>query len=500
MALESRLELKLTQKLILTPQLQLAIRLLQMPQLELSDALTQELTENPFLEEAAEEKEEMTSEEIESIEPDDTADDTEAPLEKLIANSLGVDDYFEERGSDGRDLGYFSPGTVEHPSFEQFVSKEADLCDHLMWQLRLSDISENIRQIGEMVIGNIDENGYLCATDEELAAATGRDVVKVQEAVRRIQEFDPPGVAARNLPECLLLQLRSLNLSGSLAEKIILQNMADIEKKRYPQIARQHGVTLEEVMAAIAIIEGLEPKPARNFSGTSTTYIVPDVYIVKTEEGYQIILNDDGLPRLRLSGQYRKLLLAKNALSKEEKQFVDEKLRSAVWLLKSLDQRNRTIYRVTECILGFQQEFFDHGVSFLKPLNLKDVALSLGMHESTISRVTSNKYLSCSHGLFGFRYFFSSALHSNTGSVSSTSVKDTIRKLITEEDSQKPLSDQRIVELLRSKEITIARRTVAKYREDLRIPPQGQRRKVVFIAPAAATPKSPAEDKEKEDL
>ncbi|MGD0883960.1 MAG: RNA polymerase factor sigma-54 [Thermodesulfovibrionales bacterium] len=477
MALEGRLELKLTQKLVLTPQLQLAIKLLQMPQLELSEALTQELTENPFLEEVAEEREDLTREEIDNVEPPPVMDDTEAPLEKLITGGLSVDDYFDDRGSDGRDLGYFSPGTVEHPSFEQFVSKEIDLVEHLMWQLRLSVVTEDIAEIGEMIIGNIDENGYLRASDEEIAAAVPADLERVALAIDHIQRFDPPGIAARNLRECLILQLRALDLSGSFAETIVLNNMSDIEKKRYHQIAKQYNVTLDDVMIAVGVIGGLEPKPARNLSTTAASYVVPDVYLVKTEEGYQIILNDDGLPRIRLSNEYRKLLRARNLLSKEEKQFVDEKLRSAVWLLKSLDQRNRTIYRVTESILEFQKDFFDKDVSRLRPLNLKDIAITLGMHESTISRVTSNKYLSCAHGIFSFRYFFSSALQSPTGAISSTSVKDVIRKLICEEDAQKPLSDQRIVDLLKTKDIIIARRTVAKYREELKIPPQGNRKR-----------------------
>lgn len=478
MALESRLELRLSQKLILTPQLQLAIKLLQMPQLELSQALTQELTENPFLDEIMEEREDLSKEEIENIETHEEPDDTEAPLEKLISNieGYGVEDYFDDRSSDGRDLGYFTPGTVEHPSFEQFTSKEIDLYDHLLWQLRLSDAEEDVKEIGEMIIGNIDENGYLRATVEEVSQTSGADGEKVKAAIELIQGFDPPGIAARNLQECLLLQLKSINLMGTLVELIVLNNMADVERKHYAQLARQYNVSMDEVMAAIKIIEGLEPKPARNFSNVTPTYIVPDVSVVRTEDGYQIILNDEGLPRLRLNSYYKKLFLAKNSLSKEEKQFVEEKLRSAVWLLKSLDQRNRTIYRVTESILDFQQEFFDKGIAYLKPLNLRDVAMSLGMHESTISRVTSNKYLSCGHGLFSFRFFFSSALQSASGTVSSTSVKDLIKKIISEENNKKPLSDQRIVELLKTKNIVIARRTVAKYREELKIPSQGQRK------------------------
>ncbi|GAB4405923.1 MAG: RNA polymerase factor sigma-54 [Thermodesulfovibrionales bacterium] len=478
MALESRLELRLSQKLILTPQLQLAIKLLQMPQLELSQALTQELTENPFLEEVIEDREELRKEDIESIEAEES-DDTEAPLERLMsAIGYGVEDYFDERGSDGRDLGYFTPGTVEHPSFEQFASKEIDIYDHLSWQLRLSDIPEDIKQIGEVIIGNIDENGYLRASDEEIAGLAGADIEKVKTAINLIQTLDPPGIAARNLQECLLLQLRTINLRGSLVEQIVLNNMADIEKRRYQQIAKQYNSPMDDILTAVKIIEGLEPKPARNFTSPTPTYITPDVFIIKAEDGYQIILNDEGLPRLRLNNFYKKLFLLKNSLTKEERQFIEEKLRSAVWLLKSLDQRNRTIYRVSECILNFQRDFFDKGVSCLKPLNLRDVAQSIGMHESTISRVTSNKYLSCDHGIFSFRFFFSSALHGEAGTVSSTSVKDLIKKIISEEDHKKPLSDQRIVEILKTKNITIARRTVAKYREELKIPPNGQRKKL----------------------
>lgn len=478
MALESRLELRLSQKLILTPQLQLAIKLLQMPQLELSQALTQELTENPFLEEVIEEREDLSREEIESIETIEEPDDTEAPLEKLISNLGGysVDDYFDERGSDGRDLGYFSSGFVEHPSFEQFATKETDLYDHLLWQLRLSGELEDIKQICEIIIGNIDENGYLRVTDEEIAEASHAEMDKVRTAVTLVQSFDPPGIAARNLQECLLLQIKSLQLTGSLVETIVLNNMAEIEKKHYLQIAKHHNASIDDVMAAIKIIEGLEPKPARNFSSSTPTYIAPDVSVIKNEDGYQIILNDEGLPRLRLNNYYRRLFQTKNSLPKEEKQFIEEKLRSAIWLMKSLDQRNRTIYRVTESILNFQRDFFDKGISYLRPLNLRDVAISLSMHESTISRVTSNKYLSCTHGLFSFRFFFSSALQSSSGSVSSTSVKDLIKKIISEENNKKPLSDQRVVELLKTKNIVIARRTVAKYRDELKIPPQGQRK------------------------
>lgn len=480
MTLGHRLELKLSQRLVLTPQLQLAIKLLQMPQMELSEALTQELVENPFLEEVSEDKEDLTAEEIENIEPVEAYDDTEASLERLMSTHSGmsVEDYFDERGSDGRDLGYFTPGTVEYQQYEQADNTGTDIYDHLLWQLRLSDASQAIREIGEVIIGNIDENGYLQASDEDIAETTKVDIELVRKAISLVQEFDPCGIAARNIQECLLIQLKALNLAGSLVENIVIHNMSDLEKKRYQQIARQHNLSLEEVRAAVNIIQSLEPKPAGNFSAAGASYVIPDVFIIKDEEDYQILLNDETLPRLRLNNQYRKLLASKDILSKEEKTFLIERLRSAVWLLKSLDQRHTTIYKTTECILNFQRAFFDSGVSCLKPLNLRNIAQELNLHESTISRVTSNKYLSCSHGIFSFKFFFCSSLHSSEGSVSSTSVKNMIKQLIAEEDTTKPFSDQRIAEFLTAKNITIARRTVAKYRDESGIAAQGDRRKI----------------------
>jgi len=477
MALESRLELRLSQKLILTPQLQQAIKLLQLPHLELSEFLSQELIENPFLEESVEEipVEELTQEEKESVEIEEAQEDAEAPLEKLM--NFTVDEYFEERGYDGKDLGYFNPGTVSPPSFEQFLTRGPDLYDHLLWQLRFSNEPESIRKIGEVIIGNIDENGYLRASIEEIIDGTKTQRESVEKALSLIQGFDPIGVGARNVMECLLLQVKALNLGGTLVEKIIINNMDELEKRKYPQIAQQYNLPLKDIMSAVKIIEGLEPKPGRNFSNYNTNYVVPDVFLVKTADGYQIILNDEGLPRLRVSSFYKKLIQQNNAVSKEDKQFLVEKLRSAVGLLKSLDQRDRTIYRVTESLLSLQTEFFDKGIKYLKPLTLRDVASVLNMHESTISRVTSSKYLSCEHGTFCFRFLFSSALQSGMGSVSSTSVKDIIKKIVIEEDSQKPLSDQNIGEMLKKNGIIIARRTVAKYREGMGIPSQTHRRK-----------------------
>jgi RNA polymerase sigma-54 factor len=477
MALESRLELRLSQKLILTPQLQQAIKLLQLPHLELSDFLNQELIENPFLEEVSEEvpSEELTPEERENVEKEDTYEDTGAPLEKLM--NLTVDEYFEERSSDGRDLGYFTPGTVTPPSFEQFLTREPDLSEHLLWQLRLSHVPDDIRKVGEIIIGNIDENGYLAASPEEIINAAETDEPTAEKALRVVQSFDPPGVGARNIKECLLLQTSVLGLNGTIIEKILMNNMDELEKKKYAVLSEQYNVPLADIITAVKVIEGLEPKPGRNFSSAAPNYIVPDVYLIRTAEGYQIILNDEGVPKLRVSNIYRKLIQQENDFPKDEKNFLVEKWRSAVGLLKSLDQRDRTIYRVTETLLDLQQEFFDQGVEYLKPLTLRDVASVLNLHESTVSRVTSNKYLACERGIMGFRFLFSSALSSGTGNISSTSVKNMIRKIATEEDMQKPFSDQKISEMLKQHGIGIARRTVAKYREELGIPSQTQRKK-----------------------
>ncbi len=483
MALESRLELKLSQKqqLILTPQLQQAIKLLQLPHLELSQFLNQELMENPLLEESLDEMEDVSSEESvseerEHIEVEEILEDTEVPLEKLMR--FTVDEYFEERGYDGRDLGYFNPGIITPPSFEQLLSKEPDLYDHLLWQLRLSKEPENIKKVGEIIIGNIDENGYLVATTDEIMEAANVKKEIVEKALNLIQNFDPPGIGATNLCECLLLQIKTFNLQNTVVEKIIRNNLADLEKKRYSNIAQQYSISLAETMAAVKIIEGLEPKPGRNFSSFNTNYIIPDVFIIRAIDEYQIILNDEGLPKLRINNFYKNLIQQNNAFSKEEKQFFIEKFRSAVGLLKSLDHRNRTIYRVTEALLSLQKEFFDKGIEYLKPLTLKDVASALNLHESTVSRVTSNKFMSCDHGIFSFRHLFSSALASGMGSVSSTSVKNLIKKIVAEEDARRPLSDQNIAERLKRDNITIARRTVAKYREELGIASQAKRKKL----------------------
>lgn len=479
MAQEQRLELRLSQKLILTPQLQQSIKLLQLPLLELTQDINQELMNNPMLEEGAERESEGKNESPSSS-PDEESyreptNETEAPLEKLFG--FTTDNYFEERASDGRDFGYFNEGTEEATSpFERNRSK-VDLYEHLLWQLRLASVPESVGKTAEIIINNLNSDGYLKATAEEIAELAGVNNETVEEALSFVRGLDPSGVGARDLQECLLMQLEPLNLKGTLVEKILTDGFSELEGKKYKQLAARFKTTIEELLAAVKIIEGLEPRPGRNYTGDEPVHIIPDVYVEESEGQFIITLNDEGIPRLRLSNYYRKLLANKKNLGPEEKQFLEEKLRSAIWLLKSLDQRNKTIYKVTESILKFQEDFFRKGFKFLKPLNLKDIAEDLGMHESTISRVTSNKYIQCPQGLLNFRYFFSNAVATSNGDISSSTVKDMIKQIIEEEDPKEPLNDKKIVDILAAKGIHVARRTAAKYREELKIPSHIKRKK-----------------------
>jgi RNA polymerase sigma-54 factor len=480
MAQEQRLELRLSQKLILTPQLQQSIKLLQLPLLELTQDINQELMNNPMLEEAVEKapddnKENSPATGMDEEVPREPSSDIEAPLEKIFG--FTTDSYFEERESDGRDLGYFNDTSEESVSpFERNRSK-TDLYEHLLWQLRLSHTSKSIGPVAEMIINNLNEDGYFQTSIEDITEFAKTDIKTAEEALAIVQGLDPYGVGARNLQECLLLQLEPLNLKDTLVEKILVEGFHELEGKRYKQLATKLKTSIDEVLTSIKIIEALEPRPGRNYSGDEPVHIIPDVYVEESEGKFIITLNDEGVPKLRLSNYYRKLLSNKKSLGPEEKLFLEEKLRSAVWLLKSLDQRNRTIYRVTESILKFQEDFFRKGAKYLKPLNLRYIAEDLEMHESTISRVTSNKYIQCPQGLLNFRYFFTNAVQTAQGEISSSTVKDMIKKIIIEEDQMVPLNDKKIVEILQAKGISVARRTAAKYREELKIPSHLKRKK-----------------------
>ncbi len=488
--MEARLELKLSQKLIMTPQLQQAIKLLQLSRLELVQSISQELIENPVLEEVAadaaeegpEESDESAGEALARAEEvPEAAPEPDRPEDLKGDLEIGPqwDEYLNELG-DGRDYGYADRDDKELPSYDQTLSRLPSLSDHLSWQLHLSTSEPALVAGGEWIIGNLDDDGYLRATLEELAQESGVALADLERALALIQSFDPTGVGARDLRECLLLQVRSLDLQDTLVERIVQDHLPDLEKRKYPNIAKALNVTPQEVMeASQIIIHELEPKPGRPYLPTDTNYVVPDVYVVKVEDRYEVQLNDEGLPRVRINPYYRKLLGRKETVDKVTKEYVEERLRSAQWLIKGMEQRNKTIYRVAESIVKFQLEFLDHGITRLKPMVLKDVAEDIGMHESTISRVTTNKYMHTPQGIFPMKYFFSTGFGGGTGTeISSLTVKDAIQKMIREEDAAAPLKDQQIVESLKERGIAIARRTVAKYREELRIPPTSVRRRI----------------------
>jgi RNA polymerase sigma-54 factor len=484
--METRLELRQRQQLVMTPQLQLAIKLLQLNRLELEQTLEQEVAENPVLEDLSVEGEgEQGAESAQEEESPPVAEAGEAeeaqPEDLRLEGFAGIEsrweEYFEERESEGLDFGYTAQEDPERPTYDLFLTRSETLSEHLLWQLRLSHSSEITRRIGEFLIGNLDEDGYLSCRLDEIAHELGVKPEEVREALALIQSFDPPGVGACDLRDCLLIQVRHLGLQGTIVHRITDAALPLLAKRRYAQIARSLGVSVEEVMVAVQVIQRLEPKPGRSFSSEEQVRVTPDAYVVKRAGGYQVVLNDDGLPRLRMSPFYKQMLRERRDMPSETRTYLEERYRSALWLIKSIEQRNRTILRVAESIVKHQEAFLDGGVAYLRPLVLRDVAEVVGLHESTVSRVTKSKYMHTPQGLFEFKYFFSTGLSGANGEeVSAVSVRDLLRRLIAEENLSAPWSDQQLGGQLRARGIRIARRTIAKYREELRIPPAYLRR------------------------
>jgi RNA polymerase sigma-54 factor len=475
MAIQQKLHTKLVQKLILTPSLQQAIKLLPMSTLELADLLNQEMVENPLLEEVpteelqpAEQQQPEKAAEQPTTEKPDTWDD--ADYEYFFGDYL--DDGYRSR----------TPQEVkELPPIENTLSSAASLADHLEWQLSLQTEDELLKDIGGAIVGNLDDDGYLVASVEEIAAMGDWLVADVERALQHVQTFDPIGVAARDLQECLWLQLRHLGLEGTPTEKIITEHLRLLQNHQVPEIARKLGMTLEELKEHIEIIRNLDPKPGNRYNPSQSQYVIPDVYVVKVEDQYVAALNEEGLPQLRISPVYRRLLDKSGVEANDEtRAYVKDKFRSALWLIKSVDQRQKTIHKVATSIINFQREFLDHGIEHLRPLVLRDVANDIGMHESTVSRVVNNKYMHTPQGVFEMKFFFHSGISSSYGdSVSSVTIKQRIRKIIENEDPRKPLSDSKIVSILQKEGLMLARRTIAKYREELKIPTSNQR-KVLF--------------------
>ncbi|MFC1852782.1 RNA polymerase factor sigma-54 [candidate division CSSED10-310 bacterium] len=492
MNLEVKLQMKMQQKLIMTPNLQLAIKLLQLTKLELKEVLDQNLLENPVLEvipdneiedpstDSADDKKQdslfeknpSATSELAEIYPDkipETKADEQFKWEE-------IDEFLREE----YDYGYFPKEQKEAVIFENLTRECKSLFDVLYEQLLFSKLDTQQQKLGLLIIGNVDDNGYLNATVDEIATLEAVPAETVEQVLKVIQSFDPPGVAARNLKECMFLQLEQLYPDQEIARLIVENHLDDVERSNFLVICQDLDIPLETVNEAMEIILSLEPKPGRKYSLDEVRYIIPDVIITKVDDEYLVLLNDDGIPRLRISNLYLNILKNRSKSNEGTRDYIEKKLNSAKWLIRSIEQRQQTLYKVSKSILKFQRDFFDKGISYLKPLVLRDVAEDIEMHESTVSRVSTNKYMHTPRGVFELKYFFHSGLSSTYGEdISSLRIKELIKNMIHQENQQKPLSDKKIANMLYQQGIKIARRTVAKYREELKILPSNRRKKVM---------------------
>jgi len=489
MAMEMRQSLKLSQQLVMTPQLQQAIKLLQLSRVELVELVREEMLENPVLEDDMElgstnpVKEVVESQSTaadppvaEGPAPGEAQSDVEVQAENAAQNEIDWENYLDTYQAGSSPGSGVRPGDDDLPSLEQTLTKTESLEEHLMWQLRMSDLSDERKQIGELILGNMDRDGYVKDPPlEDLAAEADCTLEEVESVLMKIQSFDPVGVGARSLAECMFIQAVHYGQDDDLLVKMIRSHISNLEKKNYQAIARDLKEPLEEIYEAVKVFMEFDPRPGRQYSSDDPHYITPDVYVHKVGDKYFVVPNDDGLPKLKISNFYRSAMDG----SANAKDYIQDKLRSAQWLIRSIHQRQRTIIKVTESILKFQREFFDKGVAHLKPLILRDVAEDIGMHESTISRVTTAKYLHTPQGIYELKYFFNSGISRTNGDdLASQAVKSKIKHIIAAEDPKKPLSDQKIVLKLKEGSIDIARRTVAKYREQLGILSSSKRKQV----------------------
>ena len=473
------LNLKVAQKQILTPGLVQMVSVLLLNKLELREMINQEMVANPVLEELGESVpslEEVEQQKNEAVKPAAPASDQQVvtgdnrdSFEEIDFGSF-FDDYL--------DPGYKSPAAevIEKPSFENFLSRPASLSDHLEWQLSLSICPDAVQDAGHSIIGNLNEDGYVTATPEEIAQTGGHKMEDVQAALALVQEFDPLGVAARDLRECLLIQLRTLAPENTLAQQVVSEHLKQLQNKQYREIARALDRPVKAVERCVELIRKLDPRPGQRYSSAQPRLIEPDVAFVRMGDGYQIIMNEDGLPQLRLSRHYRRLLEG-SGTTREVRNYVKERFTSAIQLIKNIEQRKQTIIRVCEAIIRRQGEFLDKGIDQLRPMMIKEVAEEVGVHPSTVSRAVANKYAHTPQGVYELRFFFSEAVQGPSGaSTSLINLKRLVKKMIEDEDSVHPLTDDQIARRLREKGICVTRRTVAKYREDMRIPSTHQRR------------------------
>jgi RNA polymerase sigma-54 factor len=487
MTLRQRLDQRQVQKLILAPALQQAIKLLPLTNLELIEVIDEELAQNPMIEiedeareGAAKDSETVAAEEagvknrdsvleglnLESTEPKLTGD---TPEDNFLA---GFQDYLD----DG-----FRPHFTESReavSLENTISRTPSLWDHLNWQATLTFFTEEDREIAQFIVGNIDEDGYLTSTVEEIARLSQMTPEKVEAVRAKIKTFDPVGCGSLDLREALLVQMDYLQVQDEMARKIVAQYLPLLEKSDYAQLVRVLGTSLGEVRERIDLIKSLDPAPGRKYTEEKTSYVVPDIIVSKEGDEWTIALNDEGLPRLRISAYYRQLLGKAAQGEPEAYRFLKDRLKKALWFMHSLDQRNQTIYKVARFIVDRQKEFFEKGIDFIRPLTLMEIAQDIGVHESTVGRVVANKFMMTPRGVFSLKYFFHKALQGNYGEdVSSLKVKDKIRKLVESEDKENPRSDIEIGEILAHEDLRIARRTVAKYRNQLKIEPSHIRKR-----------------------
>ena len=482
MALEQKLQLRLAQKLVMTPSLQQAIKLLQMTRMEVQTTVTNELVENPVLEEG--EFEESAASD------DEDPESPEAEVEKDPMDDIDFEAYFSEYLDGGPGLA--SGSRIEHreaPPLEATLSRDPDLYDHLLWQLHMAEIPVRQREIAELIVGNLNPDGFLVATSEEIRAMgdgvpgeTGYSTEEVDGALELVRGLDPAGIGFGSLSECLSRQLDARGEpEDSPVRRIVEGHWELFLKRQFQALAKQLGIEMAELETVVEAIKTLETRPGRRFNSDRAQYVEPDVYVVKVSGEYVIQINDDGLPKLRINRAYRQMLQAvkSDAGAVDAKNFLREKLRSALWLIKSLDQRQRTIYKVADSIVRQQRSFLDHGIDRLRPMVLRDVADDIGMHESTVSRVVSNKYMHTPRGVFPMKFFFHSGIERDYGGdISSLTVKGKIKQLIENEDEKRPLSDSELTRILKREGINIARRTVAKYRDELSIPSSTHRKKI----------------------
>lgn len=474
MTFELQQNLKLQQQLVMTPQLQMAIKLLQLSRLEMVEMVRQEMENNPTLEES------------ENIEPSEEIqqEQTEPPANQEVSIDEKFDDrldwqqYMDEYSSTGKV--HYESENRESPNYEAFTASKTTLADHLRWQLLMMQPSPEEEMIGSMIIGNLNKFGYIEDPLDEIAANAGAAEEKVEQILLRMQDFDPPGICARNLSESLLIQARLLGIDTPLITELICNQMKNLENRRYAVIAKELKTSVNTIVAAVEVIRTLDPRPADRYGEDEQVYILPDVYVQKDGDDYIVYLNEDDIPQLHISSYYRNAVKKGVTINRETRSYLKDRLRSAEWLIKSIQQRKRTIFNVMTSIVKFQRDFFDHGIAHLKPMVLRDVAEDINMHESTISRVTTNKYAHTPHGIFELKFFFNSSINRSNGeTIASASVQEEIRRIVSSENPKKPYSDQKISDLLVDRSgIQIARRTIAKYRDMMGILPSSQRKQL----------------------